>query len=174
MKQMALAILFGLVAVSAFAEGSSVSVGLNTLKKEVREELQWLESLEADRIEAFLDKHCPATLLVVNKLGTELAKAKAAEKEDIRQEIADVLEDAAYLHRELQHCQKEKKAKKVKVCLQIFVLQDQKVLAELDLARLERKKAKPAQTKAKEREIEELDRKIDKLYDTLDAEAEEK
>jgi len=174
MKKTALAIVVGLVAASVYAEDSPVAEGLGTIKREVREELQWLETLEPAKLEAFLEKHCPATLLVINKLGEKLSKAKGAEKEEIRQEITALVEERVYLHRELREYQKGKNARKAKACLQIFLFEDQKVLAELDQVRLERKKAKPAQIKAKEAEIEKLESKIDKLYDVLDSETEEK
>jgi hypothetical protein len=169
-----LALIVGIVAVSTLTHGSGVNQGLNVLRGEVREELQWLEGLEAQKIEAFLKKNCPATLIVINKLGAQVPKAKASEKQEIRQEIADFLEDVVYLRRELQEYQKQKKTRKAKACLQIFILQDQKVLAGLDLVQLERKKAKPAQIKSKEEEIEKLDQKIDQLYETLDTEPESK
>lgn len=169
-----LAITAALAAVSGLTLGAPVGEALEVLRGEVREELQWLEGLEPGAVETFLEKHCPATSLLITRLGEKLAKAKAGEQEEIRQEITAFVEDRVYLHREFLDYQQQKQAKKAKACLQIFLFEDQKVLAEVDLARLRRKKAKPAQVKAKQREIEELDRKIDRCYGTLDTETAEK
>ncbi len=165
-----LAIVAGFMAASVVAEGAPIEAGLKTLRGEVREELQWLESLEPAKVEALLKKHCPATLLLIEQLGKAMEKASADEKKDILGEVTGLIEDRIYLHREYRQYQEEKKAGKAKLCLQIFLLEDKIILAELDELRLQQKKAKPAQLKAKRREIEKLREQTQKLYDKLDAE----
>jgi len=163
-----LTIVAGCVAASVVAGAAPVEAGLEALRGEVREELRWLEGLEPAKVEALLKEHCPATLLLIEEFGKRLEKSPADEKEDILDEITGLVEDRIYLHREYLEYQEQKKSGKAKICLQIFLFEDKIVLAELDQLRLQKKKAKPAQLKAKEREIAELRTKTQKLYEKLD------
>ena len=112
--RIAFAMLAVCAAVPAFSPASPVGEGLEALRADVRDELRWLESLESGTIEAFLEKYCPATLMVINKLGARLATAEPAEKTELRGELAGFVEDRVYLYREFRQYQKLKQTQKAK------------------------------------------------------------
>ena len=156
------------VTASLLAQGSPVGDGLELVKQNTREELKWLEGLQPAALEDFFSKHCPATLLLIQKLSDKLAKAPDAEKEGLRQDIAGLVDSRASLYRDLEKYQTAKQDEKVKTCLLLFVLEDQKVLAEAEVVRMQAEKAKAADLEAKQAEVDALGDKIDDAYDKLD------
>jgi len=148
--------------------GPFVREGLEAIRQDVRDELKWLEGLDAGALVSFMEQRCPATLLLIAALGDKLSRAEAPEKEDLRTEIADLVSDRVYLYRDYENYRQRASADQAATCLRIFALEDMKVLAEMDVVRLEGKAGKPADIAAKRREIADLDNKIDAQYDRLE------
>ena len=164
-------VLFAAVCLTLMVHGAGMEQGLDVIKQDVREELDWLNRLDTKALAAFLAANAPAVNAMIDEMGKELPKASPERKTEIRDAIADLLEVPLYLYRDYTDYLETAPAK-AKLCTRACLLEDMVLVLELDLERLKNSKAKNKEPviQAKHKELEKLESALERLYDKLDAE----